>query len=91
MFAAVAAAQAVPKKNPDDFDTDEEASKDASDSPMVEEVAKAFLHSVDRYMEVNDAQPTSLDTSKLKNDKKCNASFATSNCNFVLCRSLIRD
>ena len=64
MFAAVAAAQAVPKKNSDDFDTDEEASKDASDSPMVEEVAKAFLHSVDRYMEVNEDQPTSFDTSK---------------------------
>ena len=31
---------------------------------MVEEVAKAFLHSVDRYMEVNEDQPTSFDTSK---------------------------
>ena len=30
-----------------------------------EEVAKAFLHSVDRYMEVNEDQPTVFDTSKL--------------------------
>lgn len=72
MFAAVAAAAAAPQSDSkEDFSEEEETSSFSSqiveqenstencESPTAEDVARAFLHSVDRYMEYDETVQSS--------------------------------